>query len=384
MKRRTLEVDHWRHFMPLAPDIEIQVESGAVSSYVFANDVIIQGARDPDTHESPSVNLKEIPFQRGWRLTVVPITHPLQGQVKSTVDGFEYEVHRQFNGVDCFNYLLTNGTQESNIATVKLNVVQGYQYDIALRHKYNDTFELEMVGLLPTELQLPQWELFNWYITIPTLKRNPELGNRMQVEFIKRRLASYSLGGYVDSHNRYQYTVRSNPVKLQASFPDDTVCDGYPIGSTDVLYEANGDRGQLEVEVVFYYGELVRSESKRFTTTPEMIYGRRWWESGNREGQVPPKPDVSVASSVNLQSTSAINDLLSLVESNVEGSVPNNATRHLIKDASLALGVTTGAEMLDVLNSATLNGGDFPALLNKMLESNAIEALSSIQTLGDE
>lgn len=379
MKRRTLEVDHWRHFMPLAPDIEIQVESGAVTYHSLPNDVIIQGARDPSTHESPSIDLSKIPFQRGWRLTFVPITVPLQGQVQSTIDGFRYEVHSQFNGSDCFNYHLTNGTQESNIAKVTLNVVQGYQYDIALRNTFGDSFEFEMLGLRPTELPIPQHQLFRWYWNRPRLVRNPNLGNRKQVEWKRSLIAYYEIDGYYDGQNRYHYFVGSNPVKVSYAFHDDLACEGFPIGDTDKLYEANGDRGQVECEVVFFYGELLKSESRRFVVSPESIYGRKWWDSGNREGQVPPTPEITKASITNLNSEDSINTLMSAVEANAEGSTPSQFARNMIKEVGNIVGVSTGGELKEALNLASSTGADFNKIIKSMNDKGVFEALESLQ-----
>lgn len=378
MKRRTLEVDHWRHFMPLAPDIELQVESGAVTYHSLPNDVIIQGAREPSTHESPSIDLTKIPLQRGWRLTFVPITLPIEGDVKATIDGFRYEIREQYNGPDCFNYILTNGTQESNIATVKLTVVQGYAYDIALRHKYNDAYEFEMMGLKPTELPIPEHQLFRWYLTYPRVVKNEKL-NRKQVEYKRKMIGYYQIGGYYDSDNKYKYVVESNPVKISQAFPDDIACAGFPIGDTDKIYEPTGDRGRVEIEVVFFFGELLRSESRRFTVTPESIYGRRWWESGNREGQVAPPPEVTLASTTDLNSTESINTLMTAVESNVEGAVPNQYARMMLNELGSAVGASNGAELTIVLNTANTVEGDYTALLKSLEANNVLETLESLQ-----
>ena len=280
MKRRTVEVDHWRHFVPLAPDIDLTVESGTVTYHDLDPDVIIQGARDIHTSESPSIDLSVTPFQRGRRLIFVPITHPLQGHVDSTVNGFRYSVHPQFNGEDCFNYILTNGTQESNVARVKVSVMQGYRYDLDLRHEYNDVYTFEIKELLPTELQQPKYQLFTWYWTRPVLEHNAKL-DRMQVVFKKTLLTMYKLSGYRDEAGRYMYTVYSNPTKFKHSFPDDSACHDFPIGDSDKLYKATGDRGYIEIEALYYFGELMRSDSRVVTLNPESLYGRRWWESGN-------------------------------------------------------------------------------------------------------
>lgn len=378
MKRRTLEVDHWRHFMPLAPDIEIQVESGAVTYHSLPNDVIIQGAREPSTHESPSIDLSKIPLQRGWRLTFVPITLPLEGEVKATIDGFRYEIREQYNGQDCFNYILTNGTQESNIATVTLTVVQGYSYDISLRHEYNDTYEFEILGLKPTELPIPEHQLFRWYLTYPKVVYNDTL-NRKQVEYKRKLIGYYRIGGYYDSDNRYQYTAEENPVKISQSFPDDLSCAGFPIGDTDKIYEPTGDRGRVEIEVVFFFGELLRSESRRFIVSPESIYGRRWWESGNIEGQVVPQPEDTLASSTDLNSSSAIDELMGAVESNVIGSIQNQYARMLLSELGSAVGASNGLELTIVLNTANTVEGDFVALFKSLEANNVLETLESLQ-----
>lgn len=378
MKRRTLEVDHWRHFMPLAPDIEIQVESGATTYHALPNDVIIQGAREPSTHESPSIDLSKVPLQRGWRLTFVPITLPLEGNVKSTIDGFKYEIREQYNGQDCFNYLLTNGTQESNIATVTLSVVQGYAYDIALRHKYNDTYEFEILGLKPTELPTPEHQLFRWYLVYPKVVNNNRL-NRKQVEYKRKLIGYYRVGGYYDSDHRYHYVVDINPTKVSQSFPDDLSCAGYPVGDTDVLYEPNGDRGRIEIEVVFFFGELLRSESRRFDITPESIYGRRWWESGNREGQIAPPPDTSLASTTDLNSSDSINLLMDAVDGNVDNSTPNQYSRNLLAELGSVVGASNGTELTLILDTVNSVGGDYTSLFKSLNDNNVIEILESLQ-----
>lgn len=285
MRRRVVEFDHWRHFEGVAGDLEVTVLAGEVNDINIPRAYMVQGARDFETKDSPSIDLEKIPAQRGWRMIPIHLTQSEQGIVQSTQSGFTYHCYREYEGPDCFNYIMSNGSQETNVARVLLNVVRGYRYDVNLyRHtSLENQFTFRVMGLRDTELEKPTYQLFTWSKTEKYLKYNPVL-DRMQVEERHLVIASYSIhswwhqtgyGGY------WVHAVRHNPQQITYLFKDDEELNGYPIGDTDQVYVARGNLPQMYLDITMYFGALVTSRSERTRIDLSELFGERWWECGN-------------------------------------------------------------------------------------------------------
>lgn len=123
--------DYWRHYIPVAPDIDITVVIGE-DHFIDLRPYIMQGARDFFTQNSPDplVIPDRVPSQRGWRLDYMAVTSPRKGEVKQDVfkNGFIYTPDRSAgNATDCFNYQFSNGTQLSNYGKINVTIIKSYE-----------------------------------------------------------------------------------------------------------------------------------------------------------------------------------------------------------------------------------------------------------------
>lgn len=123
--------DYWRHYIPVAPDIDITVVIGN-ESFIDLRPYIMQGARDFFTQVSPDplVIPDRVPSQRGWRLDYLVTVDPKKGKVVKDEfkNGFIYTPDRSAgNATDCFNYQFSNGTQLSNFGKINVTIIKSYE-----------------------------------------------------------------------------------------------------------------------------------------------------------------------------------------------------------------------------------------------------------------
>jgi hypothetical protein len=120
-KSHVVSTDYWRHFVPHAPDLELTVVMGEPSS-ISLRDVMIQGARDLETGESPDPTVLpvRVPVQRGWLLNLVIANQPPLAVARVSPDGWgiEVETNSVQSVMSCFNYQLSNGIQLSNFGQI--------------------------------------------------------------------------------------------------------------------------------------------------------------------------------------------------------------------------------------------------------------------------
>lgn len=129
----TVSTDHWRHFIPFAPDIHVECIIGQDVD-IPLKAFMIQGARDFFEHFSPDPDVlpTRVPVQRGWLLDFISKTPPNRGIVKNSEfqDGFNYRPFASGdNGEDCFNYQFSNGTQLSNYGKITINLIKPFKSD---------------------------------------------------------------------------------------------------------------------------------------------------------------------------------------------------------------------------------------------------------------
>ncbi|AXG67509.1 hypothetical protein JA33_135 [Dickeya phage vB_DsoM_JA33] len=140
-------VDYWRNDVPVAPALTLETPNN-VDFEIPLRSIMIQGARDFKTSESPSEGvLDKVPVQRGWRLTLIPISQPIHGSVKLSVDGesFIYTPLAGFVGQDCFAYAVTNGYQQSVVSNLTINCRRGYEYSLNVFRRNIDRTQHRMV-----------------------------------------------------------------------------------------------------------------------------------------------------------------------------------------------------------------------------------------------
>jgi hypothetical protein len=172
-----ISTDYWRHFIPVAPDIDITVVLGE-EIFIDLRPFIIQGARDFFDQSSPDTNVipDKVPSQRGWRLEYFITVPPKKGTIKKEtfLNGFIYKPDKGAgNSNDCFNYQLSNGTQLSHHGKINITIIK--QSDnvweiIGFRPDANagiDPVEFEMrMSVKSTHVSYPLYSVkgFKWFV----------------------------------------------------------------------------------------------------------------------------------------------------------------------------------------------------------------------------
>jgi hypothetical protein len=111
----------WRNYNSAALDLTFK---GTANSPIEIDlkQYLIQGANPPNMDV-----LNEKQFQGAFLLNFLAITPPANGRLQpgSTGTGWRYYPNKDFVGIDSFTYVFSNGTQNSNVATVTLTVKPG-------------------------------------------------------------------------------------------------------------------------------------------------------------------------------------------------------------------------------------------------------------------
>ncbi len=305
MRRNVVEFDHWRHYVPELPegDIEFSVISGKSGEYFLPKNIILQGARDPKTHVSPSIDLEVTPAQRGWRIVFVPITLPKHGTVESTTNGFKYNAFSPvYEGEDYFHYILSNGTQESKVGTVKITISRGYYPELKIKKLAANNFKFSTVKIIGKGLPAPKDYACTVTLTKPAKVWNPDL-ERWQVGSETLTLASYAVLRYEVSHQPpswdsmndhhhtnncvWKYICSPDGLDWSHYFDADYELKDLPVGDTDVKYVPNGDCGKLLFTYTLWMERLGFAPSLTVDYDITDVYGERWWECGNLLNDTP-------------------------------------------------------------------------------------------------
>lgn len=188
--------DYWRHYIPVAPDIDITVVVGN-EYFIDLRPYIMQGARDFFTQNSPDplVIPDRVPSQRGWRLDYLLVVPPKKGKVTNDVfkNGFIYTPDRSAgNNTDCFNYQFSNGTQLSNFGRINVTIIKAFDVIWGIEAFRRDA----VTGISPAEFEMkitivpthPSFVLapvhgYRWYVEKIYVDRNTDFVKR-EVELV--------------------------------------------------------------------------------------------------------------------------------------------------------------------------------------------------------
>lgn len=118
----------WRNFVSVAADLSFT--SGMNKPFEINLDTqLLQGANPID-----QAVLDDKGFQGAFYLNYYAIDSPLYGKLEPGLKGtgWRYYPNKDFVGTDTFTYVLNNGTQNSNIATVAITIQEGLSGSITV------------------------------------------------------------------------------------------------------------------------------------------------------------------------------------------------------------------------------------------------------------
>ena len=295
--------DYWRNYKPVAPNLTVDVINSGTTEIPIKQ--IFQGARDPETGHSPIENvLDKVPTQRGWKLAAIKLNDPVRGTVKLNAAGnaFIYNPRSGYIGPDCFDYVLTNGTQQSDSATINLNVYQGYAYILrAYRrnsqktyHRFTATYNNRQQSGAPAPLEPIRFTEMFWYYVQYRSETDSKGVNRIY----KRRVLVQST---VADYTSYYNLLVANPTIINPgnemtgyTYYDDTLGSGFD-GDYNRPFVPTYSQGDIELEIRIYTQNrtvwspalnrnLVQVDLNRpiiLDYRLSDIYGKKWWDSGN-------------------------------------------------------------------------------------------------------
>jgi hypothetical protein len=166
MSRITPEF-RWRNFSAFAPDLVIKTKKN-LPVEIDLSPYWVQGVTTPIKTE----DIEKRGFQGGWLHNFIAMGEPTFGllQPSYSAKGWKYYPGYDFIGVDCFNYVLNNGTQHSNIAKIQVVVQDWYSGTIQVRRKAGtNEFSYEGKVIIPAGLPKPTLISYRWYDIIPTV-----------------------------------------------------------------------------------------------------------------------------------------------------------------------------------------------------------------------
>lgn len=290
--------DYWRNFVPYAPNLQIPAKNSEETRFSLRQ-LLLQGSRNDETGHSPTEGiLDKVPTQRGWRLNAILQSDTVRGSVFLDVPNEEivYRPRSGYIGVDCCNYVLTNGTQQSNIAQINFEVYQWYQYlmQISIKDTTGSKHQFVLTAVATPNLDPVLYREFTWYYNQYRLELD---GNGVK-RIYKRR---YAVAKTTANYTAYNALTAVKPTIINQydkvtydTYFDSSIGSGFD-GDTDKPFSPFGLQGDVEVEIKLY----TKTKEVRNPTTGVKIqqvdlaqpisilmkatdiYGTRWWESGN-------------------------------------------------------------------------------------------------------
>lgn len=253
-----VSTDYWRHFIPFAPDITVDVILGK-DVLIDLRPYLIQGSRDFTDHFSPDplVIPDRVPVQRGWRLTFMVSVPPTKGTVRPEPfqQGFLYTPYNSSgNTIDCFNYQLSNGSQLSNYGRININVIQPFSVDWEIRSNDPDA----TTGKSPVNFSMkmaiavthPSFVLgyagiwgYNWYVE--EIFTEPASGR-----VITQLTKVHGMRTFTDPSQRTSMLDRGNVLASRAFKNDRDVVGIDPI--TNSRYRPNRYFNRVYCDLVIY------------------------------------------------------------------------------------------------------------------------------------
>lgn len=294
-------VDFWRNDVPVAPPLTFETPNNVVFEIPLRS-IIIQGARDFETSESPSQGvLDKVPAQRGWRLTPIIVSEPLHGTVRLSADKetLLYKPLAGFVGQDCFAYAVTNGYQQSVVNNITINCRRGYEYSLNVFRRNSARTQHRMVVApafdfsesgLPTVYLLEAKWYYNQYAAVADgkitriKKKRTLIGNTTWNQ------------SFYDQVRAFAPTIlNSGLTQTVNTYFDDTLPSGL-LEDTAQVFKPQGLAGDVEIELRLYtetketplltdiHKTLTQVDLNKYIEVKFSVrerYGIRWTESGN-------------------------------------------------------------------------------------------------------
>jgi len=273
-------LDYWRNFTPEAEDIYIEAFSG-VETFIDLKHLLLQGAKDFYDFTSPSNGvLDAVPVQRGWLLEPVHTAEPLFGKIVDgwTPYGFTYQSYYRYLGADCFNYILTNGMQESRVGKIIVNVVPTYDVKVKIYNRGIDRFYFSTEVTEPSGVPASVAKSFYWYVDTYKVVFN-ETRQRDEVWPVRKLLSSTAF--QYTYYRGWSYRLKAD--SLSSMFDRNNSFKGY-WKDTDSIFEGKDELGKLALVIRFYseagrYGPNTSKYHEIEYTFKD--FGTKWWTSGN-------------------------------------------------------------------------------------------------------
>lgn len=290
--------DYWRNFVPYAPNLKIPAKNSEETRFSLRQ-LLLQGSRNDETGHSPTEGiLDKVPTQRGWRLQAILQSETVRGNVFLDVPNEEivYRPRSGYIGVDCCNYVLTNGTQQSNIAQINFEVYQWYQFlmNVYIKDTTGSRHQFVLTPVATPNLPPVLYQEFTWYYVQYRL----ELDAKGVKRIYKRRTAVAKTTANSTAYNALTAVKPTiiNPYDKVTydTYYDSSIGSGFD-GDTDRPFSPFGLQGDIEVEIKLYtttrevrnpatgikIQQVDLSNPINILMRASDIYGKRWWESGN-------------------------------------------------------------------------------------------------------
>jgi hypothetical protein len=294
-------VDFWRNDVPVAPPLTLETPNNVVFEIPLRS-IIIQGARDFETSESPSQGiLDKVPAQRGWRLTPIIVSEPIHGTVRLSADKetLLYTPLAGFVGQDCFAYAVTNGYQQSVVNNITINCRRGYEYSLNVFRRNIERTQHRMV-VAPafdfSESGLPKVYLLeaHWYYNQYAAVADGKI-TRIKKKRTLIGQTSWNQSFYDQVRAFAPTIVNSGLTQTVNSYFDDTLPSGL-LEDTAQVFKPQHLAGDVEIELKLYtetketplltdiHKTLTQVDLDKYIEVKFTVrerYGIRWTDSGN-------------------------------------------------------------------------------------------------------
>lgn len=283
-----VEVENWRDFIAEAPDFQIVVYSGQ-DFRIGLEDILKQGAVDIDSFDSPLGEDKDPLYwdkdqiaKRGWQYYMLIIEEPRKGIVTTDeyAAGLMYKSNPGFTGSDCFNYVLTNGLQQSTVGKIEIIVKPWYELVISAEILSNGNYTFSVDIVTPPGEPEPDLHDVDWYFAGPH-----DVDGRVMYGDYPSRFWGTSLRGHYNyglgfSTFGYRYDGR---VASNKSVPNDTIHAGKIDGTTGLPFVPRDELPEVIVYADIWVDGYPRSKQGELiqlrTVFSEQV-GGKWDKSG--------------------------------------------------------------------------------------------------------
>lgn len=283
-----VEVENWRDFIAEAPDFQIVVHSGH-DFRIGLEDILKQGAVDIDTFGSPLDEEKDPLYfdkdnvaKRGWQYYMLVVEDPARGLIETDeyAAGLVYKSNAGYEGTDCFNYVITNGLQQSTVGKIEITVKPWYELKITAALDASGRYNFEAEIIVPPGEPEPDLHHLSWYYAGPhAIEGRVSYGDYPSRFWgtSHRGYYSYGLGFTVYS---YRYDGRVTGYKY---VPNDTELTGLIDSTTGLPYVPKDELPEVIVYATLWIGGYPRSRQGQEVHLKAVFseqVGSKWDTSG--------------------------------------------------------------------------------------------------------